>query len=83
MFIRGDKLSVQIMMQEFQKFSEATGLRASPAKCIIYFVGMHDIVRKKILEVTHFSTGMSCSFCSKGLSCHFCSRTLESSAHHL
>lgn len=29
-FVRGDPITIQVMMQEFQLFSEATGLQANP-----------------------------------------------------
>jgi hypothetical protein len=40
MFTRGDETSVKLMMGEFKKFSDSTGLKANPAKCKVYFGGV-------------------------------------------
>jgi hypothetical protein len=42
MFTRGDETSFKLMMGEFQKFSDSTGLKANPAKCKVYF-GRHEM----------------------------------------
>lgn len=37
MFTRGDETSVKLMMEEFQRFSDSTELKANPAKCKVFF----------------------------------------------
>lgn len=39
LFTRGDGISFNLMILEFHKFSEATGLKAHPAKCKAYLEG--------------------------------------------
>ncbi|XP_058768387.1 uncharacterized protein LOC131642117 [Vicia villosa] len=57
MFARGDNASVQSMMEEFHRFSEATGLYANPTKCNVYFGGVPDTIQQQILVTTKFSVG--------------------------
>ncbi|KAI5413160.1 hypothetical protein KIW84_057674 [Lathyrus oleraceus] len=54
---RGDDASVQILMQVFRKFSNATGLKAHPTKCKVYFGGTKTEVKQEILEATCFLEG--------------------------
>ncbi|XP_058757124.1 uncharacterized protein LOC131630357 [Vicia villosa] len=44
-------------MAVFDDFSRATGLRAHPAKCKIYFGGVHHMVKNDILQATGFREG--------------------------
>jgi hypothetical protein len=57
MFTRGDEASIKLMMGEFQKFSDSTGLKANPAKCKVYFGGVPALEQKKIVTATSFSVG--------------------------
>jgi hypothetical protein len=57
MFTRGDETSIKLMMGEFQKFSDSTGLKANPAKCKVYFGGVPALEQKKIVTATSFSVG--------------------------
>ncbi|XP_058776813.1 uncharacterized protein LOC131651162 [Vicia villosa] len=54
LFTRGDSLSVSTMMRTFKEFSLATGLKAHPAKCKLYFGGVHHVVQQEIKEGTGF-----------------------------
>ncbi|XP_058776403.1 uncharacterized protein LOC131650721 [Vicia villosa] len=81
MFSRGDPTSVQTMMQEFHKFSEATGLWASQAKCKVYCGGIKEADQQQILQITGFSAGsipfkyLGVPLSSRRLTIHHC-RTL-------
>ncbi|XP_058726861.1 uncharacterized protein LOC131598262 [Vicia villosa] len=57
LFARGDLQSVETLMNKFQKFSCATGLKAHPGKCRVYFGGVEHRERKAILASTGFSEG--------------------------
>ncbi|KAH6816914.1 hypothetical protein C2S51_000517 [Perilla frutescens var. frutescens] len=50
MFSRGDLSLVRQMMKAFNKFSEAAGLQANPAKSSIYFGGVASNVQDMILQ---------------------------------
>ncbi|KAH6801336.1 hypothetical protein C2S52_001800 [Perilla frutescens var. hirtella] len=50
MFSRGDLSSVRQMMKALNKFSEASGLQANPAKSLIYFGGVASNVQDMILQ---------------------------------
>ncbi|XP_058773793.1 uncharacterized protein LOC131648007 [Vicia villosa] len=58
LFSRGDPTSVQIMMNEFQFFSEATRLCVSPNKGKVYCGGVPDSVQQHMLQITGFSAGI-------------------------
>ncbi|XP_058755140.1 uncharacterized protein LOC131628305 [Vicia villosa] len=55
LFTRGDKISVTLLMATFKDFSAATGLRASPTKCKVYFGGVSEDVQQQILDTTGFA----------------------------
>jgi hypothetical protein len=57
LFSRGDKESVAIMMETFEKFSKTTGLKVNPAKCCIFFSGVDQNIRDGIKGITHFEEG--------------------------
>ncbi|CAK8530813.1 unnamed protein product [Lathyrus sativus] len=57
LFSRGDSTSVNILMEEFKQFSEATGLKAHSAKCKLYFGGVHQTTQDDIMQNTGFSKG--------------------------
>ena len=54
LFARGDDILVQLIMEEFQQFYDATGLQANSSKCKVYFGGVNSQVQWKILEDTNF-----------------------------
>jgi hypothetical protein len=49
MFSRGDKVSVEMMMRAYGKFSKATGLVVNPQKCRIYCAGMDELTKQNVL----------------------------------
>ncbi|XP_058721841.1 uncharacterized protein LOC131593425 [Vicia villosa] len=57
LFARGDVNSIRHMMDKFHQFSEATGLRANPAKCRIYFGGLNDQMQHDIATTINFGVG--------------------------
>ncbi|XP_058723307.1 uncharacterized protein LOC131595077 [Vicia villosa] len=57
LFSRGDVESVKGLMQKFNEFSAATGLKANPSKCRIYFGGTSVIDQANIKEVTSYGLG--------------------------
>ncbi|XP_058754588.1 uncharacterized protein LOC131627751 [Vicia villosa] len=57
LFTRGDVGSVQAMMDTVNQFSTATGLKASPTKCRVYFGGVDETVQQRILSITGFQIG--------------------------
>lgn len=58
LFSRGDSTSVKILMEELKKFSAATGLKAHPAKCKLYFGGVQITVQFEIMYHICFSQGV-------------------------
>ncbi|KAI5429538.1 hypothetical protein KIW84_034210 [Lathyrus oleraceus] len=54
-FTRGDEISVKIMMLEFKKFYEASGLKEHPTKDKFYFGGVKEEYQKEIIETTRFA----------------------------
>lgn len=61
LFSRGDEMSVQLLMTEFQHFTAATGLQANPTKSEVNFGGVNGQVRQKILEATKRITLLLCT----------------------
>ncbi|PNX58470.1 ribonuclease H [Trifolium pratense] len=57
LFARGDKVSVAIMMEAFDKFSKSTGLKVNPTKCCIFFGGVDQSTKDDIKRLTHFEEG--------------------------
>lgn len=57
LFTRGELEFVEIIMQEFQKFSRATGLKAHIGKCIVYFGGVESKERQAIMTSIVFYEG--------------------------
>lgn len=57
LFTRGEKKSVEAMMQPMHTFSEATGLVMNPSKCNVYMGAVDDNTKKQILEMTGFKQG--------------------------
>ncbi|XP_058725860.1 uncharacterized protein LOC131597167 [Vicia villosa] len=57
LFTRGDTTSVQILMKKIENFSMATGLKAHPEKCHIYFWGVPSHIQMEILKNTGFTEG--------------------------
>ncbi|XP_058783305.1 uncharacterized protein LOC131657981 [Vicia villosa] len=57
LFAMGDACSVQKMMNNFTKFSEATGLRANLDKCKVFFGGTTLQEQVDILRISGFSEG--------------------------
>lgn len=54
MFTRGDETSVKLMMEEFQRFSDSTELKANPAKCKVFFGRVLEQEKIKILMTLVF-----------------------------
>ncbi|XP_058783276.1 uncharacterized protein LOC131657949 [Vicia villosa] len=57
LFASGDVKSIRHMMDKFHQFSEATGLRANPTKCKIYFGGLNDQRQQECANTTSFGIG--------------------------
>lgn len=57
LFARGDEVLIQLMMEEFQHFFDATSLQANSTKCKVYFRDVNAQVQQKILEATKFPEG--------------------------
>lgn len=57
LFSRGNKKSVQMVMDMFAKFSKSTGLKVNPSKCKIYFGGVDSFTRDGIKQITRFDEG--------------------------
>lgn len=57
LFCRGDTISVQLLYQCFQGFSQASGLVANADKSSIFFGGVRDDIEQEILQVLGFSKG--------------------------
>ncbi|XP_058765398.1 uncharacterized protein LOC131638870 [Vicia villosa] len=57
LFLRGDKQSVQMMMERFNSFSKSTGLYVNPAKCKAYYGGISDSDMQQIEEIIGFHKG--------------------------
>nr|XP_009766976.1 PREDICTED: uncharacterized protein LOC104218229 [Nicotiana sylvestris]XP_016484890.1 PREDICTED: uncharacterized protein LOC107805375 [Nicotiana tabacum] len=51
LFCKGDVQYVQILHQLFQQFSATSGLIANPNKSCIYFRGVNQLTRQKIVEL--------------------------------
>ncbi|XP_058759242.1 uncharacterized protein LOC131632512 [Vicia villosa] len=58
LFARGDSVSIQLLMQVFSKFSKATGLKANPNKCKVYFGGTNEVEKDTILNITGYEEGV-------------------------
>lgn len=54
----GGEISVKLMMEQFHALSMETGLVANKAKCKVYFGGVRDVDRDRILQATGFSCGV-------------------------
>lgn len=48
LFVKGDKISVEIIMYTFGKFSNSIGLKVNPENCCIYFRGVDNLTKKTI-----------------------------------
>ncbi|XP_060202917.1 uncharacterized protein LOC132631352 [Lycium barbarum] len=57
LFSKGDTTSVQLLMERFNHFSQASGLQANLNKCSIYFGGVKQVVQDQILAVTGMGKG--------------------------
>ncbi|CAI8601340.1 unnamed protein product [Vicia faba] len=57
LFARGDKGSVDLMMQTIQTFSNSTGLVVDPSKCNVYFGVVEDDAKQLTLSSTGFNEG--------------------------
>ena len=57
MFTRGDKISVDILMQAFMNFSKSTGLVINPSKCKVYFGAVESCIKQEIKHITAFQEG--------------------------
>ena len=57
LFARGDKTSVQLLMDRFRQFSASTGLKENPQKCNIFFGSVDENSKTEIKAVTGFNEG--------------------------
>lgn len=57
MFLRGDVPSATRLVQTFNTFANTSGLKENINKSYFYFAGVHEDVRKQILQETKFSEG--------------------------
>lgn len=57
LFSRGDVISVQLVMDRFNAFSEATGFFVNPAKCNHYGANIDDSTMLQLTNLTGFSIG--------------------------
>ncbi|CAK8536134.1 unnamed protein product [Lathyrus sativus] len=57
LFSRGDCMSVELLMEAFNGFSDSTGLKLNPAKCKIYFGGVDADTKQNIINITNFREG--------------------------
>lgn len=55
LFTRGDHKSVEMMMQAFNDFSKAIGLKVNPFKCNVFFGSVEFEDKKKIQKITYFT----------------------------
>uniref|UniRef100_A0A803Q9J7 DUF4283 domain-containing protein n=1 Tax=Cannabis sativa TaxID=3483 RepID=A0A803Q9J7_CANSA len=56
-FCRGNENYVQLIQEAFQVFSDSTGLVANKSKSTVYFGGVHDDCRRKLLNVLKMDEG--------------------------
>ncbi|XP_019248682.1 PREDICTED: uncharacterized protein LOC109227948 [Nicotiana attenuata] len=56
LFCRGDRMSVQLLYECFNSFSQASGLVANKNKSSIYFGGVPSAVQQEITQITGFNT---------------------------
>ncbi|CAK8566663.1 unnamed protein product [Lathyrus sativus] len=54
LFSRGDYRFVELLIETFGQFSKMTGLIVNPIKCKVYFGGVDNNTRGKILRLTRF-----------------------------
>lgn len=55
LFTRGDTMSIELLTQAFNVFSNSTGLTVTPMKCNIYYGNVDDQTKEFISGVTTFS----------------------------
>uniref|UniRef100_A0A803QRF1 Reverse transcriptase zinc-binding domain-containing protein n=1 Tax=Cannabis sativa TaxID=3483 RepID=A0A803QRF1_CANSA len=56
-FCKGNYNSVRLTFEAFHKFCDATGLSANTSKCHIYFGGVSEEVKSKILDLVQIEEG--------------------------
>lgn len=57
LFCRGDEISVKMMLQTINQFSDSTGLVVNSKKCKIYYGGLSDEDKQLMQDVTKFDEG--------------------------
>lgn len=57
MFSIGDKRSVELMMEKFNKFSRSTGMKVNPSKFHIYFGAVDDHTIEEVKKLIGFREG--------------------------
>ncbi|XP_009772130.1 uncharacterized protein [Nicotiana sylvestris] len=57
MCCRADKVSINLMMKQFEHFSAASGLQANMEKSSLYVAGVSTQYKDEILKELHFTTG--------------------------
>lgn len=57
LFCRGDIMSVDMMLKVIQNFSQTTGLVVNSSKCKVYFGGVDNDTKQKILSLSTFGEG--------------------------
>ncbi|KAK4739869.1 hypothetical protein R3W88_003566 [Solanum pinnatisectum] len=59
LFCRGDAISIQMLFEQFQCFSKASGLIANLTKSSIYCGGVSTTVQDELVELLGFNKGLS------------------------
>lgn len=58
LFARGDKRSIQLIIDAFEDFFTSTGLRVNPTKCKVYFGNVADNTKQEIHDLTKYIEGL-------------------------
>ncbi|CAL5193081.1 unnamed protein product [Lathyrus oleraceus] len=78
LFVRGDTMSIDLMMKVFNNFFNYIGMYVNPNKCNIYFGNIENDIKQEIRHATEFSEGsipsryLGIPFSSKRLSIGHC-----------
>ena len=57
LFTQGDTKSVELVMEQFESFSQSTGLRINPSKCKVYYGAVPEDIQETIRLLTSFGKG--------------------------
>ncbi|CAK8573977.1 unnamed protein product [Lathyrus sativus] len=80
LFSRGDSMSVELIMEAFNGFSDSTSLKLNPAKCKIYFGGVDADTKQNIINITNITNFQEGPFPFRYLGVPLTSKKL--SIHH-